>query len=209
MASEAANSSTAVVPAPLPTVMVRPAVVMLPSAELVGLEPWAVPEAAATTTRPALMAMLPVKLFEPLEIVSVPAPALVRPIEPERTAPEAMELASELVMVTAAFELTEPVLEKLTAPPVRLTGVERQPEEAGPLPLIVMVPVPALAEKLVGIYQTFTRPSEMLRSMLPLAALVLSARLPPSAACLPTSPDSEIEVAVRVFEAPMSSMPCG
>ena len=84
MASPMANSKVA----PEPTVMVRPTVVILPKAETVGLLPWEVAEVPVTETLPPVIVMLPVRLLEPPESVSVPLPDLDKPavplITPER-----------------------------------------------------------------------------------------------------------------------------
>ena len=141
----------------------------------------------------------PVKVLLP-ESVMVPAPLLVNDIAPDMT--EETVLARELVMLNAAPELTLPVT--LTTPPVRETAAVRHVLFA---PLTVMVPVPALAVKLAGIYQEPESPNETLRLIAPLAALVFKDRLLPSLPTLPISPVSVIAVAVIVLEAALRSIP--
>jgi hypothetical protein len=69
----------------------------------------------------------------------LPLPLLVNGIAPEKAA-EIVPLVVPLEStVTSASELTLPVM--LSAP-VSLTGVLRQPELAGPLPVMLIAPVP-------------------------------------------------------------------
>ena len=128
------------------------------------------------------------------ERVSVPDPCLVRAIVPE-SEPETVE-AEELERVSEALDVT--LTPMVMTPPERVTGVERQPVSAMPVPSTLIAPEPALAWKPAGMYMTPERPREMSRSMVPLEAEVSSTSVLPSERSLPTSPEIEMEPAVMV-----------
>ena len=129
-------------------------------------------------------------------------PPLTSDIVPEKA--PVMLLAALLLIVTVSTEYTSELI--LTAPPVRVTA-ELQPLFAGPVPVTLIVPVPALAVKLVGDYQTLTLPSETLRLIVPFAAEVSSVSVFPLAARTPISPLKVIVDPVSVLASPTSSIP--
>ena len=112
---------------------------------------------------------------------------------PPESAPDTLPFAVELivnVVPSATFA------EIFTAP-VSVTGVPDQPEDAGPVPVTLIAPVPALAVKAVRPYQSPDLAREILRLIVPLLALVSKARVLPCEVC-PTSPDRVIDEAVNV-----------
>ena len=91
-------------------------------------------------------------------------------------------------------------------PPVSVTAL-RQPLLVGPVPVTLIVPVPALAVTLVGEYQTPLLAVDTFRLIVPPVAEVSNVIVLPLAFRTPISPLTVIDDAVSVLAAPTSSMP--
>ena len=115
-----------------------------------------------------------------------------------------MLLAELLLIVTADSPFTLELI--LMTPPVSVTAL-RQPLLVGPVPVTLIVPVPALAVTLVGEYQTPFLAVDTFRLIVPPVAEVSNVIVLPLAFRTPISPLTVIDDAVSVLASPTSSMP--